>query len=156
MTEILPSSYTGPPNITTSFETNIKKRSVKLTGNVYFFYDSPGIVETFWTKDNKKINTEEIGGKLSEISNTDNLSLVITNVSPDDAGEYKLTAINAVGSSSSDAIVLGILIKCSYISFLLYLSGISVITNDGAALFPNTVKKKKNLYLIIRILILIK
>lgn len=76
---------------------------------MYFFEDSPGIEETFWTKNNKEINTEESGGKLSEISNNDNLSLAITNVRPDDAGEYKLTAINAVGSSTSDAIVLGIL-----------------------------------------------
>lgn len=87
---------------------------------MYFFYDSPCILEIFWTKDNNKINIKEIGGKLSEISDTDNLSLVITNVSPDDAGEYKLTAINAVGSSTSDAIVLGILIKCSYIIFAVF------------------------------------
>lgn len=87
---------------------------------MYFFDDSPEIVETFWTKNSIKINTEESGGKLSEISNKDNLALAIQNVSPGDAGEYKLTAINAVGSSTSDAIVLGILIKCSYIIFAIY------------------------------------
>lgn len=89
----------------TSFKTNIKDRSVKLIGNLYVYDDSPGILETFWTKKEKKIS----GGKLSEISN-ENPSLTIRNVSPDDAGEYRLTATNAVGSSTSDVIVLGILV----------------------------------------------
>lgn len=103
-------SYTGSPNITTSVDTNIKNRSVKLIGSLYFFDDSPGILDTFWTKYDEKINTQESGEKLSEISN-DYPSLTITNVGPDDAGEYHLTAINAVGSSTSEAIVLGILIS---------------------------------------------
>lgn len=118
-------SYTGSPNITTSVDTNIKNRSVKLIGSLYFFDDSPGILDTFWTKYDEKINTQESGEKLSEISN-DYPSLTITNVGPDDAGEYHLTAINAVGSSTSEAIVLGILIsylKKKYFSaFSRYLS----------------------------------
>lgn len=74
---------------------------------MYFYDDSPGILETFWTKNEKKIEPEKSGGKLSETSN-DTPSLTIRNVSPDDAGEYRLTATNAVGSSTSDVIVLGI------------------------------------------------
>lgn len=101
--------YIGPPNLTTSFVTDIENRSVKLIGNVYVYDDSPGILQTFWTKNDKSMNTRESKGKLSE-TRTDNLSLTITNVGPDDAGEYKLTAINAVGSTTSDAIVLGNLI----------------------------------------------
>lgn len=101
--------YVGPPNIMTSFITNIIDRSVKLIGNMYVYDDSPGIFENFWTKNEKKINPEKSGGTLSEISN-ENPSLTIRNVSPDDAGEYRLTATNAVGSSTSDAIVLGILV----------------------------------------------
>lgn len=93
----------------TSFETNIKDRLVKLIGNIYVYDDSPGILETYWTKNEKKINPEKSGGKLSEICN-ENPSLTIRNVSPDDAGDYRLTATNAVGSSTSDAIVLGILV----------------------------------------------
>lgn len=100
-------SFIGPPNIKTSFETNIKNRSVKLIGVVITFYNSPGILETFWTKNDEKIQTEEGDGKLSEM-NTDNLSLTIRNVSPDDAGNYQLTATNAVGSTKSEVIVLGI------------------------------------------------
>lgn len=80
-----------------------------MIGRMYFYDDSPGILETFWTKNEKKIDPEKSGGKLSEISN-DTPSLTIRNVSPDDAGEYRLTATNAVGSSTSDVIVLGILV----------------------------------------------
>lgn len=80
-----------------------------MIGSMYFYDDSPGILETFWTKNEKKIDPEKSGGKLSEISN-DTPSLTIRNVSPDDAGEYRLTATNAVGSTTSDVIVLGILL----------------------------------------------
>lgn len=96
--------YVGPPNITTSLETNIKNRSVKLIGNVFIYDDSPGILEIFWTRNDERVKYEESDGKLF----IDSPTLTIKNVSPDDAGEYQLTATNAVGSSSSDVIVLGI------------------------------------------------
>lgn len=99
--------YVGPLNITTSLETNIKNRSVKLIGNVFINDDSPGIFDTFWTRNKKKIKSEESGGKLFE-EYIDSPTLTIKNVSPDDAGEYQLTATNAVGESTSDVIVLGI------------------------------------------------
>lgn len=128
--------YTGPPNITTSFVTDIKNRSVKLIGNLYVYDDSPGILQTFWTKNNKRINTRESKGKLSE-TRTDNPSLTITNVGPDDAAEYKLIAINAVGSTTSDAIVLGSLIfhfvKYYYIIPVLPHFSVIKITCHGAA-----------------------
>lgn len=99
--------HVGPPNITTSLETNNKNRSVKLIGNVFIYDDSPRILDTFWTRNGKKIKSEERGGKLFEVY-IDSATLTIKNISPDDAGEYKLTATNAVGSSTSDVIVLGI------------------------------------------------
>lgn len=92
--------YVGPPNITTNLETNIENKSIKLIGSMYFYDDSPGILETFWTKNEKKIEPEKSGGKLSETSN-DTPSLTIRNVSPNDAGEYRLTATNAVQVMSS-------------------------------------------------------
>lgn len=79
-----------------------------MTANIYFYDDLPGIFETFWTKNDKKINPEESGKVLSEMT-THNPSLTIRNVGPDDAGEYQLTAINDVGSSTSDVIILGII-----------------------------------------------
>lgn len=93
--------FVGPPIITTSLETKIKNRSVKLTGNVVIYDDSPGFLECFWTKNDEKIHVDT--------TRTENPSLTITNVGPDDAGEYRLTAINAAGSSTSGVIALGIL-----------------------------------------------
>lgn len=78
-----------------------------MTGNLIIYDDSPEIQDFFWTRNDEPIKLEETDGKLSE-TRTDNPSLTITNVSPDDAGEYQLTAINAVGSCTSEAIVLGI------------------------------------------------
>lgn len=119
--------YVGPPNITTSLETNIKNRSVKLIGNVFIYDDSPGILKIFWTRNDERVKYEESDGKLFKVY-IDSPTLTIKNVSPDDAGEYQLTATNAVGSSSSDVIVLGICIilsnfKCST----------SCVTCDGVA-----------------------
>lgn len=72
-----------------------------MTGNVVIYDDSPGFLECFWTKNDEKIHVDT--------TRTENPSLTITNVGPDDAGEYRLTAINAAGSSTSDVITLGIL-----------------------------------------------
>lgn len=106
----------GRPNIMTNLETNIKSRSVKLIGNIYFYDDSPGIIETYWKKNDEKINLEESSGKLLKMS-SDISSLTIRNVNPGDAGKYQLTAINAVGSSTSDVIVLGtVLFDIFYLS----------------------------------------
>lgn len=71
------------------------------------FDDSPGIHNFFWTKNEKPIDFEKADGKLSE-TRTGSPILTITNVGPDNAGEYQLTAINAVGSYTSEAINLGI------------------------------------------------
>lgn len=71
--------------------------------------DSPGVKNHFWTRNQKTIDFEECNGRLSE-TRTDNPSLTITNVGPEDAGKYKVTAVNAVGSTTSEVIVLGILV----------------------------------------------
>lgn len=99
--------FLGPPYIKIIPETNIKNRSVKLIGNVIIYDDSPEMHNFFWTRNVKTIDFEKSDGKLSE-TRTDNPSLTITNVGPDDAGEYQLTALNAVGSCTSEAIILGI------------------------------------------------
>lgn len=78
-----------------------------MIGNVFIYDDSPKILESFWTRNVKTIDLEDSGRKLLE-GDIDNPSLTIKNVSPDDSGEYRLTAINAVGLNTSEVIVLGI------------------------------------------------
>lgn len=95
----------GLPNIMTSEETVIRNKSVKLVGDVFVYDGSPDILEVFWTKNEEKIDTQ---GRLSTVT-VDDPSLTIRDVSHIDAGEYKLIARNAVGTTSSDIIVLGIL-----------------------------------------------
>lgn len=71
--------------------------------------DSPDILEVFWTKNGEKIDSRGSGGRLSEVT-IDNPSIIIRDVNVVDAGNYQLTAVNAVGSTTSDVIVLGIYI----------------------------------------------
>lgn len=109
----------GIPNITTDKETVIRKKSVKLVGNVFVYDGSPDILEVFWTKNGEKIDTQGSGGRLSTVT-VDDPSLTIGDVSHIDAGEYKLIARNAVGTASSDIIDIGILIYITnfYISLI--------------------------------------
>lgn len=97
----------GPPNITTSQETDIQHKRVKLIGHVSLYDDSPDIQAVFWTKNGEKIDTQGNGGRLSKVTINDP-SLTINEVCHHDAGRYKLTAVNAVGSNC-DEIDLGII-----------------------------------------------
>lgn len=110
----------GLPNITTSEETVIKNKSVKLVGDVFVYDGSPDITEVFWTKNGEKIYTQGSGGRLSTVT-VDDPSLTIRDVSHIDAGEYQLIARNAVGTTSSDIITIGI---------LNYITNLSVAMND--------------------------
>lgn len=99
----------GIPNITTDKETVIRKKTVKLVGNVFVYDGSPDILEVFWAKNGEKIDTPGRGGRLSTVT-VDDPSLTIRDVSHVDAGEYQLIARNAVGTAFSDIIAIGILI----------------------------------------------
>lgn len=61
----------------------------------------------FWTKNGRKLETEGNGDKFSNVS-VDNPSLTIFEVNKYDAGYYQLTATNAIGSTKSDFLTLGI------------------------------------------------
>lgn len=61
----------------------------------------------FWTVNGEKIDKQGMGGKYSKVS-VDDPSLTIYNVNKYDAGSYKLTATNAVGTTISDAIEISI------------------------------------------------
>lgn len=61
----------------------------------------------FWTKNGQELDTNGSGGRYSEVT-VDNPSLAIFDVNQYDAGSYQLTATNALGSTTSDTVILGI------------------------------------------------
>lgn len=99
--------FVDSPNITCSHETCFESRSVKLIAKVYLYETCHEIEESVWTVNNEKIHEQGLGGKFS-IAGVNSPCLTIHNVTRCDAGSYKLTASNAVGSTISDAIELSI------------------------------------------------
>eukprot|EP00105_Crassostrea_gigas_P015056 XP_011431935.1 PREDICTED: uncharacterized protein LOC105331445 isoform X7 [Crassostrea gigas] len=97
----------NPPNITCSHETCFESRSVKLIAKVYLYDTCHAIQKVVWTVNDEEIDQRGLGGKFSEVS-VDSPCLTIHNINCCDAGSYKITATNAVGSTTSDAIVLNI------------------------------------------------
>lgn len=106
---------TGQPNVTICHETSFKNRSVTLIGMVFVPEQRPEIETLFWSKNGQKLNSQGIKGKYSEVSINDP-SLTIFEVNQHDAGSYQLTATNALGSTQSEAIVLGIFNTVSYVN----------------------------------------
>lgn len=71
-----------------------------------FFYDKQHPISgLFWTVNDEKIDEQGSDEKFSKVS-VHSPCLTINNVTRYDAGSYKLTATNAVGSTVSDAIEL--------------------------------------------------
>lgn len=105
---------TGRPNVTTSHKTCIENHSVTLIGMVFLYEERPEIQTLFWSKNGQKLDSQGMRGKYSEVS-INNPSLTIFDVNQHDAGSYQLTVTNAVGSTHSDDIVLGM-----NISFYIY------------------------------------
>lgn len=98
----------GLPNITVNHETDINNKSIKLTGVVFLSDDSPCVCEVYWCKNGEQIDIQESGGRLSGVT-IDDPSLTIRYISQEDAGKYQLTARNAIGSNTSNAIFIGII-----------------------------------------------
>lgn len=67
----------------------------------------PRVKNVYWTKNGNRLVTQEGGGRYSDVS-VKKPSLTISDVNEYDAGSYQLTAINDVGSTASDFIILGI------------------------------------------------
>ncbi|XP_056017067.1 neuronal cell adhesion molecule-like [Ostrea edulis] len=97
----------GPPNISNSHVTNIKKRSMTLTCEIFLYENSPQLQKILWMKDGTDIDIDGSGGKYSGGSINDP-SLAISDVKETDKGSYQCKASNAVGSTLGDVIVLGI------------------------------------------------
>lgn len=94
------------PNIS-EVTCSLHGNKVKLKCDVFLYDESPALGDVYWTKNGVKIVIEKTNGKYSGVDINDP-SLTINNVNRNDAGNYHLTAINAVGETKSDVIVLGV------------------------------------------------
>lgn len=96
-----------PPNVTISHETCFQSRSLKLITKVFPFDECHATLDMVWIVKGDKIDKQGLGGKNSTVS-VDDSSLTIHKFNKYDAGSYKLTATNAVGTTISDAIDISI------------------------------------------------
>lgn len=80
--------------------------SVKLKCDVFVYEESPALDNVYWTKDGKHIVIATNNGKYTGADKNDP-SLTINSVNHNDAGDYQLIAVNAVGENRSKVIVLG-------------------------------------------------
>lgn len=85
----------------------LQGHSVKLRCDIFLYDDSPALTDVYWTKDDIKLITATSVGKYVGVNITDP-SLTINNVNHNDAGDYQLIALNAVGETRSKVIVLGV------------------------------------------------
>lgn len=98
-------SFLDRPNISEGICT-VLDRSVKLRCDVFLYDESLPLKDVYWTKNGEKLFTAINDGKYSGV-NTNDPSLTINNVNYNDAGSYQLTAVNAVGETRSEVILLG-------------------------------------------------
>lgn len=102
-------SVSDRPNISEGTCT-LQGDAVKLRCDVFLYDESPTLTDVYWTKDGIKLN---IGGRGEKYLGGDvnNQSLIINNVNYNDDGDYKLIAINPVGETRSNGIVLGNILR---------------------------------------------
>lgn len=81
-------------------------RSVKLRCDVFLYDESPTVNDLYWTKNGIKLDVTKSNGKYSGVDINDP-SLTINSINHNDAGDYQLIAVNAVGETGSEVIVLG-------------------------------------------------
>lgn len=81
-------------------------RSVKLRCDVFLYDESPAVNDVYWTKNGIKLHVSKSDGKYSGVDINDP-SLIINSVNHNDAGDYQLIAVNEVGETKSEVIVLG-------------------------------------------------
>lgn len=99
------------PNISEGTCT-LQGHAVKLRCDIFLYDDSPALTDVYWTKGDIKLDTAKSVGKYVGVNITDP-SLTINNVNYNDAGDYQLIALNAVGETRSNVIVLGNIIRFS-------------------------------------------
>lgn len=92
-----------PPIVSTSHKSYNGTRSVKLIGNVSVIDGYPALHSVNWFKNGEMIDIQA-GGRIHLKRSDKNPSLTIHNVNHQDAGSYRLTVTNAVGSDNSDIV----------------------------------------------------
>lgn len=98
-------SVLGKPNIS-EVTCSLHGNSVKLRCDVFLYDESPALDDLYWIKNGKQIFIATNDEKYARVDKNDP-SLTINNVDYNDAGDYKLIAINPVGETWSKVIVLG-------------------------------------------------
>lgn len=84
----------------------LQGHAVKLRCDVFLYDESPALTDVYWTRGGIKLDTATHNGKYLGVNLTEP-SLTINNVNYNDAGNYQLIALNAVGETISEVIVLG-------------------------------------------------
>lgn len=110
-------SFLDRPNMSEGTCT-LQGHSVKLRCDIFLYDDSPALTDVYWTKDDIKLITATSVGKYVGVNITDP-SLTINNVNHNDAGDYQLIALNAVGETRSKVIVLGNIIRFSIFAHII-------------------------------------
>lgn len=85
----------------------LQGHAVKLRCDVFLYDESPALTDVYWTRGGIKLDIATQGGKYLGVNLTDP-SLTINNVNYNDAGNYQLVALNAVGETRSEVIILGV------------------------------------------------
>lgn len=94
---------TEPPMVSTSYKNYDETRSVKLIGNISVIDGHPAVHSVYWSKNGEMIDIQA-RGRIHFKKSDKSPSLIIHNVNHQDAGSYRLTVTNAVGSDNSDIV----------------------------------------------------
>ena len=104
MVTLLSVTYTGPPVLLMPPQdmTVVTGSTVKLSCS---FLANPNNVQIYWQRNGKRLSSDQILA---------NATLILRNATDQDAGEYRCTVSNSIGSvtASAQLIVLGKLTVC--------------------------------------------
>lgn len=84
----------------------LQGHAVKPRCDVFLYDELPALTDVYWTRGGIKLDIATQGGKYLGVNLTDP-SLTINNVNYNDAGNYQLVALNVVGETRSEVIILG-------------------------------------------------
>lgn len=104
----------GHPYVMTRCISNNENRSVTLIGNVSATGENSKVHTVYWSKNGEIIDPQS-GGRVYMKMSDKNTSLIIHNVSHQDAGSYRFTAISSAWSKEAE-IIIGSIVFYKYFS----------------------------------------